>query len=383
MNQQSEHLSNAQIEQYGKRASGAGPETEPWVDQHLDDCSSCRSRVLEFQRARLALLPNPKVNTASTPNCPSEDDLRNLAAGFYSDPRAAQLKAHAATCGHCGPLLQEYQEDFSDDITPEEQTALSQLRSASPEWQQQKALEMLKPERSRPLPEPSAKPVPRIFSLKWFTAPVAAAAACTLLALGIGVTLYARRDTPEKVETLLAQAATEERTMEVRWPKASWSQYSVQRGTMLEAKSTSLMRAEVAVERQTPKTLQETAWIRVVAEKEILAGRPQNAIPALQQALQPHPGSVPLLLDLAIAYFAQGEQTHSPESYGKSRDLLGTVLQREPTDTVALFNRALVYERLNAKDKAADDWKTFLKTEKDVRWLAEAQKKLTDLSDLN
>ena len=107
MKQQSEHLSNAQIEQYGKRASGAGSETEDWVEQHLADCPSCRSRVLDFQRTRFALLPDPKVITVSSSNCPSEADLRNLAAGLYPDPKASQLKAHAATCGRCGPLLQE------------------------------------------------------------------------------------------------------------------------------------------------------------------------------------------------------------------------------------------------------------------------------------
>jgi len=142
---QSEHLSNAQIEQYGKRAPGAEPETEARVDQHLDDCPSCRSRVLDFQRTRFGLLPDPKVNKVSTSDCSSEDDLRNLAAGLYPDPKAAELKAHAATCGRCGPLLQEYIEDFSDESSPEEQAFLDKLRTASPEFRQQKALEMLNP----------------------------------------------------------------------------------------------------------------------------------------------------------------------------------------------------------------------------------------------
>jgi len=381
VNQRSEHLSNAQIEQYGKRASGAGPETEAWVETHLDDCPSCRSRVLEFQRTQFALLPDPKVITVSSSNCPCEEDLRNLAAGLCAEPIAKKLKAHASNCERCGPLLQEYVEDFSDESSPEEQAALAQLRSASPTWQEQRAREMLQKNRVTLEPVP-ATDWRRFFSWKWIMTPAAAAVACTLLALGIGGVWYAQRDTPEKVEKYLAEAYREQRTMEMRWPKASWSQYSVQRGTMFEAKSTSLMQAEIAVGRQTKKTLQEIAWIRVVAEKEIIAGHPQNATPALEQAIRSHPSSAPLLLDLAIAYFGQGEQTRSQESYEKSRDLLGSVLQREPTNTVALFNRALVYERLNAKDKAADDWKTFLKTEKDVHWLAEGQKKLTDLSDL-
>jgi anti-sigma factor RsiW len=158
LTQQSEHLSNAQIEQYGKRASGAEPETEAWVEQHLDDCSLCRGRVLDFQRTRFAWLPDPKVNKVSTSDCPSEDALRDLAAGLYPDPKAAQLKAHAATCGRCGPLLQEYIEDFSDESSPEEQAFLGQLRTASPEFREQKAREMFEREilkKNPVIPEPA------------------------------------------------------------------------------------------------------------------------------------------------------------------------------------------------------------------------------------
>lgn len=413
MNQQSEHLSSAQIEEYGSQASGAGPETEEWVERHLADCPSCRSRVLDFRRTQFDLLPDPKVNTVPTSNCPSEDDLRNLAAGLCSDPIALKLTAHAATCDRCGPLLREYREDFSDDFTPEEQAVLNNLQSSSVAWQENTAREMLaaahvsgsdasavtaaeasssataataQPDKKSSSSKPaSLAPDRKPFFWKWALVPAAAAALAAAVIVGVvgfGI-LAAKRDTPEKVEKQLTQAFTEQRPMEARWPGASWSQYSAQRGPMVETKSTSLLRAEIAVEHQTEKTLQEIGWIRVAAETQIIAGHPQNAIPTLEQALRSYPGSVPLLLDLAIAYFGQGEQTHNQESYEKSRDLLGSVLQREPANTVALFNRALVYKRLNAKDKAAADWKTFLKTEKDVHWLAEAQEKLADLSDLN
>jgi hypothetical protein len=489
---QSEHLSSAQIENYGIRTSGAGPETaqrdehqraeqrmadklsddqsaadQSMIDQrsndqrtsdqdtsdqrieaHLADCASCRNRLLEFHRslfasptyqpepdrmmaadrtmaedpkndhtnsaladskfANLKDPADPQVRTAATPECPSDDALRQLAAGLSSDDAAAKLTQHAATCHHCGPLLRTYTEFFSDDFSPEEQAALANLQSSSAEWQKNTARQMMQTaststadasaadqtaseavgSRVAATVKPDEKPAGRLVSTvpdrkptfwKWALVPASAA----VIAVAAFSIWYTQRDTPEKAEQQLAQAYTEQRPTEMRWPKASWSQYSVQRGTKFEAKPTSLMQAEIAVGRQTEKTLQEVAWIRVVAEKEIIAGHPQNAIPALEQAVRSNPSSDPLLLDLAIAYFDQGEQTRSQESYEKSRDLLVSVLQREPTNTVALFNRALVYERLNVKDKAADDWKTFLKTEKDVHWLAEAQKKLSDLSDLN
>ena len=146
--QQSEHLSNAQIEDYGDRTSGAEPDQDQRsknqsVEAHLDDCSFCRARVLDFQRTRLAPQADPQVKQASTPDCPSENDLRQLAAGLCTDALAAKLTQHAATCDHCGPLLKAYTEDFSDDFTAEEQTALASLQSSSAKWQKETARKML------------------------------------------------------------------------------------------------------------------------------------------------------------------------------------------------------------------------------------------------
>jgi hypothetical protein len=95
--------------------------------------------VLDFQRTRLAPQADPQVKQASTPECPSENDLRQLAAGLCSDDIAATLTYHAATCDHCGPLLKAYTEDFSDDFSPEEQAILDKLQSGSQGWQKKMA----------------------------------------------------------------------------------------------------------------------------------------------------------------------------------------------------------------------------------------------------
>ena len=211
MTEQSEHLSNAQIENYGIRTSGAGPEAaqrdEPQrvnhqsiddqpindqsindrqiddqrVEAHLADCASCRNRLFGFHRSLFTGVadspeadpsgndpsseyfalsqrsadsklegsrptgsaladskfanPNdpvdPQVRTAPTPECPSTEALRELAAGLTPGDLAAALTRHAATCDHCGPLLRAFTEDFSDDFSPEEQAVLNNLQSAS------------------------------------------------------------------------------------------------------------------------------------------------------------------------------------------------------------------------------------------------------------
>jgi hypothetical protein len=187
--EQSEHLSSAQIENYGNRSSDAGPEAgqrgahlraddqhlhgqsvdDQHVEAHLADCPSCRNRLLDFHRAHFALLAgvsapggteaadssgknlglgdakhpaDPLLRTTSTPECPSNDDLRQLAAGLSPDAVAAKLTQHAATCDHCGLLLKDYTEDFSDDFTPEEQAALAKLQSSSEGWQKALAKKM-------------------------------------------------------------------------------------------------------------------------------------------------------------------------------------------------------------------------------------------------
>jgi len=451
--EQSEHLSNAQIENYGIRTSGAGPETaqrdehqrvnhqsidglrindqsisdrqidDQRVEAHLADCASCRNRLFGFHRSFFTGVadspeadpsgdgptekdtslsghsspsqrpadskvegsrptgsaladsnfanPNdpvdPQVRTAPTPECPSTEALRELAAGLTPGDLAPVLTRHAATCNHCGPLLRSFTEDFSDDFSPEEQAVLNNLQSSSAEWQGNTAREMLKP---------PPKPIPRIYPWKWIMTPAAAAAACALLALGIGGALYAKRDTPGKVEKLLAQAYTEKRTIKMRWPGAKHGTYSVLRGSSAQAIPYALMQVEVVLENRTQAQLRSGKWDRARAEKEIAVGNLDSSAAILEPALRSGLASIESKLDLAMAYFLQGERDRNSERYEKSLEILDVILQQQPENTVALFNRALVYERLGRLEQAEKDWKTFLKIEPDEAWLNEAKGEL-------
>jgi tetratricopeptide (TPR) repeat protein len=383
VNQRSEHLSDAQIEQYGKRASGAGPETEAWVETHLDDCPSCRSRVLEFQRTQFALLPDPKVNTVSSSNCPCEEDLRNLAAGLCAEPIAKKLKAHASNCERCGPLLQEYIEDFSDDVTPEEQAFLNQLRTASPEYRQQKAREMLQRLRPVPLPVPSPKPISRVFSWKWLTAPAAAAASCGLLAVGIGVTLYARRDTPEKAEKWMAQAYTEQRTFEMRWPGAEWGKFSPDRGpggSLFSEPEPQHRAAKVIAKKLT--TPDHSEWLRPRAELDLLEGHPGQAVSKLAP-LENQTQSTALLLDLAIAYFQLGQKPDSPADKEHAIAILKRIISTNPNNPEALFNLGIAYTAIGSWADASATWHTYLSLDPTGSWANEVKAKLLQIEKMH
>jgi CHAT domain-containing protein len=386
VNQRSEHLSDAQIEQYGKRASGAGPETEAWVETHLDDCSSCRSRVLEFQRTQFALLPDPKVNTVSSSNCPSEEDLRTLAAGLCSNPLAAELTAHAVACGHCGPLLREYQEDFSDDVTPEEQTALAQLRSASPEWQQQKAREMLKAAGGSP--RETSIPKSRLFNLSsmWPQAAVlTAVAACLVFA-------WIRIRTPNELQTaqrLVAATFEERRITEMRLTSAPYAPYRpmpVERSGADESESRlerpNLISAEAALAQHQKKTTLDGPWLQIKGRLALLSGTansPAKAVGDFQKVRSLGTDNASVQIDLAAAYFERDIKSDHPDLQ-QSMDQFTRVLKMptlSPQDrSVALFDLAIVYEKTQAWDLAVSTWEQYLQNDPAGPWAQEAKERL-------
>ena len=363
MNQQSEHLSDAQIEQFGKRASGAGPETEAWVEMHLDDCPSCRSRVLEFQRTQFALLPNPKVNTVSSSNCPGEEDLRNLAAGLCSDPLATELTAHAAACGRCGPLLREYTEDFSDDVTPEEQSTLDKLRSSSPKWQQKKAREMLHESRALEGRDSSSKWT-RWSAWKWLPA------FSFLLLLAAGATwlypLLILHNASVKVEAQYRKG----RPMKYRPSGVPYGRCDRELGTGGTRPTIDVPYSERA------PVLASNAYL--------LRNKTSEAKLTLENALGKE-RPLPVLNNLAVAYAMEAEglrpvseqdKEAQKKVYQKALDITGEILRRSPSDPAALFNQALIQERLGNTKNAITALEQIGPLEQDAGWREEATEEL-------
>jgi hypothetical protein len=178
VDQKSGHLNDAQVEHYGERGSGsaAGPDQnlipdrdqklsqsqgqgakrEPGQDQeietHLAECSSCRTRVLASLRSRLKRVTDQPVNTVPRPDCPSEAELRNLAAGLFPPEKAPAVIQHAAQCDHCGPILRMYTEDFDEELSLGDEILLRELNSRSTEWRKKLLQKMGIPQK------PGAKP---------------------------------------------------------------------------------------------------------------------------------------------------------------------------------------------------------------------------------
>src|SRR6185437_653813 len=110
----------------------------------------------------------------------------------------------------------------------------------------------------------------RLPSLKWLLSPAALGAAA-IIAFFIW---NAQRTTPEKVEKLVSQAYTENRTMEMRLPSAAWGPVRTTRGSGSFSTPLPLLEAADSIQQQSQKTLARTDWLNARAQAEILGGKP-------------------------------------------------------------------------------------------------------------
>jgi tetratricopeptide (TPR) repeat protein len=65
--------------------------------------------------------------------------------------------------------------------------------------------------------------------------------------------------------------------------------------------------------------------------------------------------------------------------YAAAVELLNRALKASPDDPVALFNRAVVNERMHLYDQAIQDWQRYLRVDSGSAWTSEAKKRLADL----
>lgn len=215
-------------------------------------------------------------------------------------------------------------------------------------------------------------------SFKWLLVP-ATAIACALIAFFIW---NAQRETPQKVEKLLAQAYTKQRTTEMRWPGAEWANLSITRGEEDPSfsKPEALLKADEILAKQSPNST-GVDWLRVRAEADILEGNNRAAIGTLTQALTEQPESIPLLLDLAIAQFQSVQTSNDPEEFASTIDLLKRVTKLDPGNRDAVFNLAICYSKAGMRTQAINSWQQYLKLDPDSEWAKEAGKRLAQAAN--
>jgi tetratricopeptide (TPR) repeat protein len=308
--------------------------------------------------------------------CPGENEWPLVAAGIKDREQAELLLRHAAACDHCGPLLRQSVEDFSDDLTPEEETMLARLESSQAKWQERTAGKLSKS--------------PRRWSLgAWFRAQLVPAHGIRTWAYAGGLALLAAVSyrglllvQQPAIGDLLATAYTEQRTLDLRIPGAAHGPVRLVRGSADRSRldrPRALLQGEARIARELAKAPASPTWLQAMGRADVLDWNYEAAISSLQRALSIQPDSPSLMIDLASAYFERAEANNRMTDYAAAVELLNRVIKASPDDPVALFNRAVVEERMHCYDQAIQDWQRYLRVDSGSAWTAEARKRLADV----
>src|SRR5262249_28114315 len=127
------------------------------------------------------------------------------------------------------------------------------------------------------------------------------------------------------VNQLLAQAYTEKRPFDLRFPGAKFAPVRKERGGD-QIEPTSLKEAVYLISKNLDENPHDPYWLEANGSALLLVGDPQNkAIDSYKQALDSQPGSPELLRDIGCAYFLRAD-------YKQAVEYLSQALMKKPDD---------------------------------------------------
>jgi len=137
--------------------------------------------------------------------------------------------------------------------------------------------------------------------------------------------------------------------------------------------------AERARRDPSPRT-EQTAGVAM-----LLVQRPEDAVTLLHRAAERAPGDAGVWSDLAAAQLVAATQLRQPSLVAQALASADRALRLDAAAPEALFNRALILERLGLLDAADAAWQRYLQVDASSAWATEARGHLrhTPASDLD
>lgn len=352
--------------------------------RHIEICDVCRTEA-QLNQAATRMLDQLKPRKLAAPraDCPPASEWPMVVTGQVESDKAREHLRHAEDCDHCGALLREAAVDFSDEFTAEEEKMISQLRTSDPAWQKQFARELAA--KSQVQVDPATQAPAKVLRGPWLSfrnwQPWALAAAAAVI---VGVILFPLLSQyySQRPDKLLAQAYSEQRSLELRFAGAQHGPVRVERATGGDSRlnrSPALLEAEALIARGLQKEPNSSVWLQAKGRADLLEGNYEAAIQSFQKALEVEPDSASLQTDIASAYFQRAERADRASDYGKAIELLSKVLAKNPNDPIARFNRAIVNEKMFLYRQALEDWEHYLQLDSKGEWANEANQHLINL----
>jgi CHAT domain-containing protein len=273
--------------------------------------------------------------------------------------------------------------DVTEELSPEEESRIAAMRSATPEWQQRVAARMAGVEQSAGPADAQLSPQPAAAKPRWITwrssrsAWALAGAFAFSVAIVAFVLIRARspHDGLDETNRLIAEAYTQQRGILFRIPGAAYAPYRGTRGAKTELPA-SLDMANFKVKTAKKRGDKDARWLVASANAKILEADYGGAVEILEAVTNGDnyiPGAD---LALATAYYERGIQNRSTVDLGNAREAIGHALEREPGNPVALFNLARLDQEIGLFSQAADDWTKYLQAEPAGDWSREARENL-------
>lgn len=269
------------------------------------------------------------ISATNTP-CPTDETLALFASGDIDDPTRNNVLAHIETCSDCMAAVLSAN------------AYLDEERSARSVWTQS----------------------------RWWMGAVAAAIVIAIIAFPL---LRGRND---PIARLVALAPVSGRQVEPRLSGGfAWAPYHGPMRATDSAPDTERLKlggaAGDAIERAQRDHSQEAQ--RAAAVALLLIDRPTDAIDRLQAIAAQSPGDARAWNDLAAARYAAAAQLRRPPLLPEALAAADRALAADPQSAEALFNRALILERMSRAADAQKAWLRYLEADNSSQWAKEAR----------
>jgi CHAT domain-containing protein/tetratricopeptide (TPR) repeat protein len=310
---------------------------------------------------------NPNRRQAS---CPRPEVWREIAVGSTDPDLTLTCIEHASRCDTCGPLLRHAVAELGQlrpELTDAERREISLLESAKPAWQMKLAQRIA----GNIVPSPA----PVSDWRRWLRQPGLAALATVMVAASVGWWVFTTRGSADSANRYLAQAYTDQRTLELRIPDAAYAPLRVQKGPAASfiGRPPALLKAEALIADRLSRNPDDPAWLQASGRADVLEGKYDAAVESLRRAVELKPHAPDLLLDLGAAYFQRAQLEDRHEDFVAAFEYLSQVLVQQPDNATALFNRAIVAEHQSLYRQALEDWEHYLKVDPQSQWSEEAR----------
>jgi CHAT domain-containing protein len=332
--------------------------------EHLPACEMCAAKLRLLRKGQAMLVNLGASSSSPERRCPPASVWWNIAEGAANEQQTAEWLGHAAGCDACN---RELKAALDPDPVAEDQEGTKLDRPEARRRLAQQMAESFRKQsgarRTRNFPQ----------SLR--------AVAAVLAALAVGLAYWLTRPTPAQ---LIAKAYAKDRTVELRIPGAGHGRLNIERGgTPGVARSVELLDAELRVVSGLERQPGSPALLELKARIELLRWEYKSAFSILTLERQRAPGDLDGMLDLSLALFERAEAEQNQSDYGRALELLSTVIAKDPANKTALFNRAIVQERLHMFQEAREDWEKYLQVDPRGAWADEARERLAAIRKLS